>query len=336
MRSRCSIGEIFYLYLFSMYCLFLELLGKFWFKSGLTGKVFMRCEGRTAVVTGGTNGIGYETVKKLLGFGMNVIIASNTSAADSECCLQILRSLFPKSKVEIWYVDLSSMSSVKAFADKYLLSGLPLHILINNAGIMFAPRKITDEGFESHLAINYYSHALLTKLLLPRLKESASPSCKTRVINVSSCLHYISEIDFSDINSISSYCPHHAYMQSKVCLMLFTLALNGYLKNSRIPVLVNCIHPGIVYTDLYKHVWWPKFVGPFLFQKPIKGAEVTVYAALSAALEAEGGKYIEDCREMKPSQYSRDPLLQTRLWNDTWKTLHPWLDEVDDVDLSKE
>ncbi|XP_015911806.1 polyprenol dehydrogenase isoform X2 [Parasteatoda tepidariorum] len=302
MRSRCSIGEIFYLYLFSMYCLFLELLGKFWFKSGLTGKVFMRCEGRTAVVTGGTNGIGYETVKKLLGFGMNVIIASNTSAADSECCLQILRSLFPKSK----------------------------------AGIMFAPRKITDEGFESHLAINYYSHALLTKLLLPRLKESASPSCKTRVINVSSCLHYISEIDFSDINSISSYCPHHAYMQSKVCLMLFTLALNGYLKNSRIPVLVNCIHPGIVYTDLYKHVWWPKFVGPFLFQKPIKGAEVTVYAALSAALEAEGGKYIEDCREMKPSQYSRDPLLQTRLWNDTWKTLHPWLDEVDDVDLSKE
>ncbi|GFV79283.1 hypothetical protein TNCV_71511 [Trichonephila clavipes] len=339
MISRCNISEIIALYIFSAWYWFVEWITRLFFlKSGLSGQVFLRCEGRTALITGGTKGIGFETARILLSFGMNVIIGSNSSSAESEKCLLKLRSLYPKSKVEIWYVDLKSMSSVKAFAEKYLHSGLPLHILINNAGIMFAPHEITEDGFESHMAVNYFSHCLLTKLLLPVIKQSGSSKCKSRIINVTSCLHFLSQIDFTDLNSLNSYCPHHSYMQSKLCLVMFTLSLNRFLKSSNCPVLVHCLHPGVIYTNLYKHVWWAKYLGPILFQKPEIGGEVTVYAALSANLETVGGKYIEEYGEVKPSNYSKDSESQSRLWNETWKLLQPWCDEIDDIpsDISSE
>ncbi|GIY29437.1 hypothetical protein CDAR_533851 [Caerostris darwini] len=332
MVSQCNFSEIISLYIFSAWYWLVECLNRLFFlKSGLSGQVFMRCEGRTALITGGTTGIGFETAKKLLSFGMNVIIGSNSSAAESEKCLQLLRSLYPKCKVEIWYVDLSSMESVKAFAEKYIHSGLPLHVLINNAGIMFAPYKITEEGLESHMAVNYFSHCLLTKLLLPCIKKSGNPKCKARIINVSSCLHFLSQINFHDLNSVYDYCPHQSYMQSKLCQVMFTRSLNRFLKNSNCPVLVHCIHPGVINTNLYKYVWWAKYLAPIFFQKPEIGAEVAVYAALSAELESKGGKYIEEYSEVKPSKYSKDREMQSRLWNETWKTLQPWLDEVDDI-----
>ncbi|CAL1290574.1 unnamed protein product [Larinioides sclopetarius] len=308
MISRCNISEIISLYIFSAWYWFVEWFSRLlWLRSGLAGQVFMRCEGRTALITGGTTGIGFEIAKKLLSFGMNVII------------------------VEIWYVDLTSMDSVKEFAEKYLRSGLPLHILVNNAGIMFAPYKITKDGLESHMAVNYFSHCLLTKLLLPCIKQSGNPKCKARIINVSSCLHFLSQIDFSDLNSLHSYCPHHSYNQSKLCQVMFTHSLNRFMKNSDCPVVVHCIHPGVIYTNLYRYVWWAKFLGPLLFQKPEIGAEVAVYAALSTNLESDGGKYIEEYSEVQPSKYSQDQEYQSRLWNETWKILQPWLDEVDDI-----
>ncbi|XP_054714902.1 dehydrogenase/reductase SDR family member on chromosome X-like [Uloborus diversus] len=332
MTRNCSIFETVILYTFSLWYLINEWLGRlFWMKSGLSGQVFLRCEGRTALVTGGTSGIGFETVKKLLSFGMNVIIASNVSAQESEKCVQQLRILYPKSKVEVWYVDLSSLESVKALAEKYLLSGLPLHVLINNAGIMFSPYQKSADGLEMHMAVNYFSHCLLTKLLLPRLKQSGNSKCKARVVNVASCLHYLSEIDFHDLNSVQRYCRYHSYMQSKLCLVMFTLSLNQFLRSSGCEVIAHCVHPGVIYSNLYKHVWWASILGPLFFQKPDKGAEVTVYAALSANLENEGGRYIEECRPVKPSRYARDYQLQTRLWNETFKTLLPWLDEPDDL-----
>lgn len=333
---NCNILETLILYVFSAWYVIKEWFGRlFWLKKGLAGQVFLRCEGRTALITGGTAGIGFETAKKLLSFGMNVIIASNATAQQSEKCLQELRVLFPKSKVEVWYVDLFSMSSVKALAEKYLISGLPLHVLINNAGIMFAPYKLSDDGLESHIAINYFSHCLLTKLLLPRLQESSSSKCKSRIINVSSCLHYLTEIDFENLCSMdsNSYCRYHSYMQSKLCLVMFTQYLNQFFKSGGCEVLVHSVHPGVIFSGLYKYVWWAPFLGPFFLQKPDKGAEIVVYATLSANLESEGGKYIEQCRVMKPSAYSCDRGLQTRLWNETWKTLFPWLDELDDIQM---
>lgn len=329
---NCTIFETFILYVFSAWYLVKEMFGRlFWMKSGLTGQVFLRCEGRTALLTGGTSGIGFATAKKLLSFRMNIIIASNATAQESESCLEQLRILYPKSKVEVWYVDLSSLKSVKALAEKYLISGLPLHVLVNNAGIMFAPYTLTDDGLESHMAINYFSHCLLTKLLLPRLRESSSPKCKARVINVASCLHYLTQVDFQDLCDTNSYCRYHSYMQSKLCQVMFTQSLNQFLESSGCNVLVNCVHPGIIFSGLYKYVWWARFLGPWFFQKADKGAEIIVYTALSANLESIGGKYIEECQVVKPSKYSRDSHFQTRLWNETWKILHPWLDEIGDT-----
>lgn len=304
-----------------------EFFSKLFLKTGLSGKLLLKCNGRTAIITGGTSGIGLETVKKLLSFGMNVIIGTHISDDKKRQHEDALRRLYPESQVEIWHLDLASMQSVKQFAFKFLESNRPLHILINNAGVMFVPYQLTEDAFESHMAINYLSHCLLTKLLLPCLREAGKTKCHARIVNVSSCLHYLATVNFDDMHSKKGYCPHYSYMQSKLAQVMFTFSLDRFLKLGGCPVTTVCVHPGIVYSPLYRSVWWAPYLGPIFFKAPTKGAEVTVYAALSAKLERLGGKYIEDCKITKPSNYSRNIQVQNLLWNETWRHLKPWLED---------
>lgn len=327
MTSNCGFYEIFVLYVFSLYYLVKEFFSKLFLKTGLSGKLLLKCNGRTAIITGGTGGIGLETAKKLLSYGMNVIIGSHISDEEKKLCLKELRKLYPDSEVEIWHLDLASMQSVKQFASKFLETNRPLHILINNAGVMFVPYQLTEDDFESHMAINYLSHCLLTKLLLPHLQESGKTKCHARIVNVSSCLHYLGKINFDDMHSRKGYCPHYSYMQSKLAQVMFTLSSDRFLKLGGCPVTAVCVHPGVVYSRLYKHVWWVPYLGPIFFKAPAKGAEVIIYAALSAKLERLGGKYIEDCKVTKPSNYSRNIQMQNLLWNETWRLLKPWLED---------
>lgn len=222
--------------------------------------------GTVAVVTGGSRGIGWETAKTLIARGCHVIVAS--SVANGPPMKQLREKLIRdlkkdsdpiKGKLDVWHLDLTSMDSVKQFAKRFSESGLHLNVLINNAGLMYAPHKLTVDRYESHWAINYLSHCLLVALLLPHLERTGAKSAtKSRIINVASSTHFARNLSFDDLNGDKLYSPYHAYAQSKLAQIMFSYKLHQVMaasdKYNNVRVLA--LHPGVAKTELYEHVWW--------------------------------------------------------------------------------
>lgn len=278
----------------------------------------------TAVVTGGTQGLGLETAKALLSLGARVIVGSS-SPVRSLAAKQFFEKCIPGSQVEILPLDLRSMSSVDAFAQEVLRRNVAIDLLICNAGVMFAPHEETEDKFELHLSINYLGHCLLTAFLLPRLISAGTPTKMARIVNVSSCVHKAGEINFGDTHSREFYSSYFSYAQSKLAQVMFTQSLARYFRLERIPVTANCVHPGIVDTNLYKRVLWAPLVSGVFFKTPEEGARTSLYAALSPEMEGISGCYLEDCAISEPSCFSKERALQDRLWKETWACLQPWL-----------
>lgn len=214
-------------------------------------------------------------------------------------------------------LDLASFSSIKTFAKRFKSEQNRLDILINNAGVMRCPRSVTNEGFEMQIGVNHLGHFLLTHLLLDYLKASA-PS---RIINVSSIAHTRGVIDTSDFNSEKNYDPKKAYEQSKLANVLFTRELAKRLKNTN--VTVNALHPGIVDTELMRHMsvvnsfFGKIFVYPFLWlftKRPDSGAQTTLYCALDERLEKVSGKYFADCKQAEIGENAKDDAIALWLW----------------------
>nr|XP_031527083.1 dehydrogenase/reductase SDR family member on chromosome X isoform X3 [Vicugna pacos] len=155
---------------------------------------------RVAVVTGGTDGIGYATAKCLAKLGMHVIIAGNNDGKALEVVRKIKEETL-NEKVEFLYCDLASMRSVRQFVQKFKMKNIPLHVLVNNAGVMMVPERSTEDGYEEHFGVNYLGHFLLTNLLLDTLKASGSPGRSARVVTVSSATHYVGELNLDDLQS---------------------------------------------------------------------------------------------------------------------------------------
>lgn len=151
--------------------------------------------------------------------------------------------------VEYRHLDLSSLASVREFAQSILDEGIPVDILINNAGIMRCPYWKTEDGYEMQFGINHLGHFLLTNLLLERMKQSPS----ARIVNVSSKAYLWCEgIKFDDINSEKSYDSRKAYGHSKLANVLFTKALAERLQGTSVTTYV--LHPGVIMTDLGRHM----------------------------------------------------------------------------------
>ncbi|XP_048640601.1 dehydrogenase/reductase SDR family member on chromosome X [Marmota marmota marmota] len=281
--------------------------------------VFCRQPDRVAIVTGGTDGIGFATAKYLARLGMHVIIAGNNDAKAQEVICKIREETL-NSKVEFLYCDLGSMASIRQFVHKFKMKNVPLHVLVNNAGVMMVPQRQTKDGFEEHLGVNYLGHFLLTNLLLDTLKESGSPGCSARVVTVSSATHYVGELNLDDLqDSRGCYSPHGAYAQSKLALVLFTYRLQRLLAAQGSHVTANVVDPGVVNTDLYRHVFWgtrlvKRVLGWLLFKTPEEGAWTTVYAAVTPDLEGVGGRYLYNEKETRSLQVTYDQKLQQQLW----------------------
>ncbi|GAA4317748.1 SDR family NAD(P)-dependent oxidoreductase [Mucilaginibacter gynuensis] len=254
-------------------------------------------KGKIAIVTGGNTGIGLETVKTLSNAGATVIVP----ARDVDKAKKNLQGI---TNVEIEELDLSNTVSVDAFAGKFLASGRPLHLLINNAGIMFVPLRRDAEGNESQLATNYLSVFRLTAKLWDALKKTDS----ARVINVSSLGHHFAPFNFDDPNfKYHDYETLQAYGQSKTAVNLFSLELDNRAK--AFGVRAYSLHPGNIWgTELAREA--PiKILQQFGFLddkgNPVpevidslktipQGAATTVWAATSALLNEIGGVYLED------------------------------------------
>ncbi|XP_069626600.1 polyprenol dehydrogenase [Haliaeetus albicilla] len=285
--------------------------------------VFPTQNGKVAIVTGGAKGIGYQTVKHLARLGMHVIIAGNSESEGQEAVRKIQEETLT-GKVEFLYCDLASMKSIRQFVQRFRAKDCPLHVLVNNAGVMLVPERNTEDGFEEHFGLNYLGHFLLTNLLLDMLKQSGTHSHNARIITVSSATHYVGKLHLNDLQSRCSYSPHGAYAQSKLALVLFTYRLQHLLTANGSHVTANVVDPGVVNTELYKHVFWvvkvAKWMTAWLFFKtPEEGASTTIYAAVSAEMEGAGGCYLYNEERTKSADVAYDEELQRRLWTESCK-----------------
>jgi NAD(P)-dependent dehydrogenase (short-subunit alcohol dehydrogenase family) len=203
--------------------------------------------GRIALITGGNSGLGLEAAKQLAAKGARVVITAR-DMAKGEAALAEIRAHAPQASAELAQLDLASLDSIRAFADRFPSETAPdgLDLLINNAGLMAPPRRTTADGFELQLGTNHLGHFALTGRLLSTL--TARPGA--RVVTVSSGAHRMGRIDFDDLQGERRYRRWRAYGQSKLANLLFAFELDRRLREAGAPVASVAAHPGYAATNL--------------------------------------------------------------------------------------
>ncbi|SPU52076.1 Fatty acyl-CoA reductase [Brevundimonas vesicularis] len=201
--------------------------------------------GRLAIITGATGGLGLETALVLAGKGAEVVLAARNPAKGAEA-ERLIRSRHPNAAVRFDLLDLASLASVQAFAERHLATGRPIDILIDNAGVMALPtRQTTVDGFEMQFGTNYLSHFALVGRLLPLLIGA-----KARVVQLSSVAHRSGHIRLDDLNYQSHYSPWPVYQQSKLAMLMFALELQRRSDTHGWGLTSVAAHPGFARTDL--------------------------------------------------------------------------------------
>jgi NAD(P)-dependent dehydrogenase (short-subunit alcohol dehydrogenase family) len=267
--------------------------------------------GRTVVVTGANSGIGLTATDALARAGAHVVLAVRDTGRGRAAAAAVHGS------TEVRRLDLADLASVRAFAEAW--QG-PLHLLVNNAGVMMLPRQRTKDGFEMQFGTNHLGHFALTNLLLPHITD--------RVVTVSSGAHRWggARIDFDDLDLAENYTPQRAYARSKLANLLFTLELQRRLTESGSPVRALAAHPGYAATNLQSHAASPvlrafmRLGNRFFAQDDRAGALPTLYAATE---DLPGASYVgpDGLGEMRGapalvgrSRAAGDPLTARRLW----------------------
>jgi NAD(P)-dependent dehydrogenase (short-subunit alcohol dehydrogenase family) len=251
--------------------------------------------GKRAIVTGGSSGIGIETARALAGAGAEVTLAVRDTSAGDRTAVDITATT-DSAAVHVDRLDLADQASVAAFAANW--SG-PLHLLVNNAGVMALPElQLTPEGGELQFATNHLGHFALAV----RLHDALAAAGDARIVSLSSRGHMRSPVMFADINFTSRpYDPWLAYGQSKTANILF--AVEATRRWTDDGITANAVHPGaIAATNLSRHMNAEDLAnlrasGAFRFKTIDQGAATTVLVATSPQLEGIGGRYFEDCNE---------------------------------------
>lgn len=277
--------------------------------------------GLTAIVTGASSGIGAETSRVLAKRGVHVVMAVRNVESGKKVQENITKEI-PNANVDVMELDLSSMASVKKFASEYESSGLPLNLLINNAGIMAPPFLLSQDNIELQFATNHVGHFLLTNLLLEKMKSTSRESQKEgRIVNVSSEAHrytYKERIRFDKINEKESYSPLYAYGQSKLANLLHANELAKRLKEEGVEITANSLHPGAIDTNLLRYHSFMegvvKWVGKYTLKNVPQGAATTCYVALHPQVKGVSGEYFLDSNIAKPSSHAKDSKLAKELW----------------------
>ena len=289
--------------------------------------------GRRVLITGANSGIGYETALELARHGAEVILPARSIEKANQAITRI-RTEIPDAKLVTALLDLSSMASVRKFANQMMEKFPPqsLDLLINNAGVMAVPqRELTEDGYERQFATNYLGPFLLTALLFPLMKAKNG----SRIVTVASGITNIGQIKFDNLQSERDYKPMFgAYSQSKLADLVFQMELHRRLTRSGSSIISTGAHPGYALTNLQTS--GPAGVVPFSFRliemilKPIAsqdaahGALPTLFAAVSPEAIA-GGYYGPDgAGELKGypaaakiSPVANDVELSKRLWSET-------------------
>lgn len=279
--------------------------------------------GRTAIVTGANTGIGYPTARALAVRGADVVLACRSPERGEEAAARIRGEGVP-GEVAAMELDLADLASVRAFATAFRDRGIPLHLLINNAGIMMTPYGETADGFEQQMGVNHLGHFALTGLLL----DALGAADRARVVTVSSNAHRMGRMDFDDLMfEQGGYSPARAYGRSKLANLLFTRELQRRFRAVGSTALAVAAHPGYATTELTRYLedrWAVRLLLPlfsWVAQSAEMGALPTLRAAVDPAVEAGAyygpGGFMEQRGYPVPvamSGAARDLDTAARLW----------------------
>lgn len=281
----------------------------------------MHLKGKKCLVTGGTSGIGKETVKGLALLGAEVIFTTRDINKGNKVKDE-LQQVTGSKNITYLYCDLASFRDIYEMAQAYQKQYDTLHILINNAGVWETKRKLSKDGIERIFAVNHLAPFLLTNLLLDTLKNSAP----ARIINVSSGAHKNSNINFSDIEMKKEFNGYKAYCQSKHANILFTKELSLMLENTG--VSVNALHPGMVSTNIFKHI--PSTIRKLMkifMLSPEKGAKSVLYLATSDETDNISGAYFNKKRREASTAEAGDREHAHKLWKISEDYVREWLNK---------
>jgi len=281
--------------------------------------------GRRALVTGAASGIGIETARALASAGAETFLAARNLTA-AERTAEDIRTTTGNSRVQVLHLDLMDRASVDRLVDGF--SG-PLHILVNNAGVMAVPLlEHSPEGHESQFATNHLGHFRLTLGLLAALRAAGG----ARVVSVSSRAHLNSAVVFEDIDfNRRPYDPALAYAQSKTANVLFAVGAARLWADDGISV--NALHPGAIADSNLSRHYDPDVLeqlrssGRYTYKTLQQGAATSAYLATSPSIKGIGGRYFENCQETDVhdptvagtdaagvAAHALDPEAAERLW----------------------
>jgi retinol dehydrogenase 12 len=265
----------------------------------------------TAVVTGANSGIGLETVRGLAREGIHVVMVCRNQTR-AEAAKADIEASVPDASLSVVLSDLSLQADVRRAAAEIEATNERLDLLVNNAGIMIRSRQITTEGVEMMLAVNHVAPFLFTTLLLPLLQASAP----ARIVNVASGAHSMGRLDLDDIQATRGYglfgLPR--YGETKLMNILFTRELARQIEGTG--VVVNCLHPGNVATNLVNPPTPIRLLGRMIFLDAARGAETTLAAATNAEYGDVNGSYFVKSKpaDQKLSAAARDGEAAAGLW----------------------
>jgi NAD(P)-dependent dehydrogenase (short-subunit alcohol dehydrogenase family) len=254
----------------------------------------------TILVTGATDGLGRRVAQVVAAKGATMLLHGRNPER-LKATLEELRSQTGSEKVNSYLADLSSLAAVRGLADRIFSEHDRLDVLVNNAGVISPERRESEDGYELTFAVNYLSHFLLTRLLLPLLKDSAP----ARIVNVASAGQ--SPLDFSNLMLERGYDAMKAYSQSKLAQVMFTFELAEHLRGTG--VSVNALHPAsLMDTKMVQSTFG------YTMSTVEEGTEAVVRLAISPEIEGITGRYFDGTRQARANRQAYDPRDRNRLW----------------------
>lgn len=248
--------------------------------------------GKTVVVTGGNSGLGFESARVLASKGAEVILACR-SVSRGQSAKQEIATGLPDARLRVMKLDLQDLSSVEGFATEFGTHCRRLDVLLNNAGIMNTPYRLTQDGFESQMGTNHLGHFALTGRLLDVLARTPG----SRVVTVSSSGHRAGTMDFGNLlfQNERGYTPFKAYSRSKLANLLFAYELQRRLERHGVDCMSLAAHPGAAQTDLGKHIedeFFMRLLKPVL-KRVVQGPESGALPQIRASADptVRGGQY---------------------------------------------
>ena len=266
---------------------------------------------KTVVITGGTSGIGEVAAVALAKLGARIVLVARDKSR-GDATLARLRDSGPDVAHSVHFADLLRLAEMKRVAAEIAAREPRIDVLINNAGAMFAKRRLTEDGLERTFALNHMAYFVMAAGLRERLVASGP----ARIINTASAAHQGATLDFDDLQSAKSFGARKAYGQSKLCNILFTRELVRRLQGTR--VTANCLHPGFVATrfgDQSGGLMSPLIrFAKFFAISPAEGAETIIHLASSPDVVEATGQYFYKSVPTTPSSWAQDDRSALLLW----------------------